>query len=220
MLGGFHPGRENKNQLSYSSCRWASCHSSWMKAGASHPQLHEEPRGGDKAQQHFPHTALCSLSSSSKQHSPSSNTWCRHDQRFQVSSSFPALLLAPKKLFLSSLMHKKEHNHDLGYVSITLLPFPNWCYLQGRVPFPFYCRRIRNIQCSGTLCLIPQKWIPLFVPSSQRCEHCSRDGMVGACPLLCLFSCLCQSKLLGRVQEGWGMEGAPHPAKPPFFLPA
>lgn len=125
MLGGFHPGRENKNQLSYSSCRWASCHSSWMKAGASHSRLHEEPRGGDKAQQHFPHTALCSLSSSSKQHSPSSNTWCHHDQRFQVSSSFPALLLAPKKLFLSSLMHKKEHNHDLGYVSIILLPFPN-----------------------------------------------------------------------------------------------
>lgn len=68
VLGRFHLGRENENQLSYSSCRWASCHSSQMKGSVSHSQLDKESRGGDKAQQHPPHIALCSLGS------PSSNT--------------------------------------------------------------------------------------------------------------------------------------------------
>lgn len=63
MLGGFHPGTAELFLLQVSFLPLLM-----VKASVSHPQLDKEPQGGDKAQQHLPHTALCSLGS------PSSST--------------------------------------------------------------------------------------------------------------------------------------------------
>lgn len=106
ILGGFHPGRENKNQPSYFFCRRASCHSSWINAGVSHPRLDKEPQGGDKAQQHIPHRALCSLGCASSSTQSILPAAIHHGVTIiRAASSFPALLLAPKRISLSSLMH-------------------------------------------------------------------------------------------------------------------